>query len=75
MWNADRMSENDTYLVRITSIAGATSSFIWEICRGDGLLVLQRSTKAFPTRLEALFDAAQSATSLVLGTINSLPLT
>jgi hypothetical protein len=69
------MSENDTYLVRIVSVAGATGSFIWEICRGDGLLVLQRSTKTFPTRTEALFDAAQNATSMVLGAINSLPLT
>jgi hypothetical protein len=68
------MCENDTYLVRITSIAGATASFIWEVCRGDGLLVLQRSTKTFPTRIEALFDAAQNATSLALNAINSLPL-
>src|SRR5262249_30872483 len=60
---ADRMSENDTYLVRITSVACATGSFIGEICRGDGLTVLQRSTKNFPTRLEALFGAAQNATS------------
>ena len=68
------MSENDTYLVRISSVAGDTGSFIWEICRGDGLLV-QRSTKTFPTRIEALFDAAQNATSLALGAINNLPLT
>ena len=71
--NADRMSENDTYLVRISGVAGATDQFIWEICRGDGLLVLHRSTKTFPTRLEALFDAAQGA--LALDAINSLPLT
>lgn len=71
--NADRMSGNDTYLVRISGVAGATDQFIWEICRGDGLLVLHRSTKTFPTRLEALFDAAQGA--LALDAINSLPLT
>jgi hypothetical protein len=71
--NADRMSENDTYLVGISGVAGATGQFIWEICRGDGLLVLQRSTNTFPSRLEALFDAAQGA--LALDAINSLPLT
>ena len=47
MWNSgrmlesDRMLENDEkdkYLVRVTSLAGVTGSFIWEVCRGDGLL-------------------------------------
>ena len=60
------MRESDSYLVRITTLAGATGSFVWEVCRGDGLQVIQRSTKAFPTRVEALFDSAQSAALLVL---------
>jgi hypothetical protein len=73
-WNAYRMLGNDTYLVRVTSLAGATGLFIWEICRGDGLPVLRRSTKTFPTLVEALFDSAQSAAVLVLGAAqNSLP--
>ena len=64
--NADRMYENDNYLVRVTAIAGTTDSFIWEICRGDGLLVLLRSTKTFPTRIEALFDSARRVAALAL---------
>lgn len=62
------MYKNDTYLVRVTSLAGA-GSFIWEICRGDGLLVLQRATRTFPTRTEALFDSAQIAAVLGFGTV------
>jgi hypothetical protein len=61
------MHENDSYVVRVTSPANAAGLFTWELCRGDGLLVLQRSTKAFPTRVEALFDSAQNATLLAIG--------
>jgi hypothetical protein len=68
------MLEDDSYLVRVTTLAGATGSFIWEVCRGDALQVLQRSTRAFPTRVEALFDSAQSAALLVLEQLPTVPL-
>ena len=73
-WNADLVMADDNYLVRVTGLAGATSSFIWEVCRGDGLLVLQRSTKTFPTRVEALLDSARSTATLALDIANHLPL-
>jgi hypothetical protein len=73
-WNVDPMSVNDDYVVRVSSLAGAAGLFIWEICRGDGLAVLQRSTKTFPTRVEALFDSAQSATILTLDMAQHLSL-
>jgi hypothetical protein len=62
------------YLVRVTSLAGATGLFIWEICRGDGTQVIQRSTKGFPTRFEALLDSAQGAAALALETLPQIPL-
>jgi hypothetical protein len=61
------MSKNDNYLVRVTSLAGSAGSFTWELCQGEPLLVLQRSTKSFPTRVEALFDSARKATLLAFG--------
>jgi hypothetical protein len=61
------MDANDSYLVRVKSFADGAGSFIWELCHGDGLLVLQRSAKAFPTRVEALLDSVRSATSLAPG--------
>jgi hypothetical protein len=63
------MYADDSYLVRVTSVAGAAGSFVWEVCRGDSLLVLQRSTKIFPTPIEALFGSARSAAVLALGTV------
>jgi hypothetical protein len=72
--DANCMYENDNYVVRVTSLVNAAGLFTWELCRGDGLLVLQRSTKSFPTRVEALFDSAQNATLLALGAIHHLPL-
>ena len=68
------MHESDTHLVRVTNVAGDAGSFIWEICRGDGLLVLQRSTKTFPTLIQALLDSAQSAVVLALDTVRHLPI-
>lgn len=68
------MCGNDNYVVRVTSLAGAAGLFIWEICHGDGLMVLQRSAKAFPTRVEALFDSAQNATALALDMTHYIPL-
>jgi cystathionine beta-lyase/cystathionine gamma-synthase len=58
------MYETDNYIVRVTSIRDDPGSFTWELCRADSLLVLHRSMKTFPTRIEALFDSAQSATLL-----------
>lgn len=68
------MKANDSYLVRITSVANAAGLFTWELCRGDRLEVIHRSTKAFPTRTEALFDSAQSAAVSTLLAIQNLPL-
>jgi hypothetical protein len=61
------MCKNDNYLVRVTSLADTTGSFVWELCQADHLAVLQRSTKAFPTRVEALFDSALNAGVLAFG--------
>jgi hypothetical protein len=36
--------------------------FCWEICRDD--IVIRRSTRLFPTRMEALIHAAQAAAYL-----------
>jgi hypothetical protein len=73
-WMTMSTFANDSYLVRVKSLADVTDSFTWELCQGDGLLVIQRSTKAFPTRVEALFDSVQNTTSLALGATQYLPL-
>lgn len=67
-------ANNDSYLVRVKSRAGVADAFIWEVCRGDSLLVFQRSTKTFPTRIEALFDSAQNAAALAPDMAHRLPL-
>jgi len=72
--NGTRALGDDSYLVRVTGLAGATGLFIWEICRGDGGLVLLRSTKGFPTRIEALLNSAQGAAALALETLHQIPL-
>ena len=56
------MCKSHNYVVRVTSLADTTDLFVWELSRADHLL--QRSTKTFPTRVEALFDSAQNATVL-----------
>jgi len=61
------MDGTNSYLVRVINLSGASGSSTWELCRGDGLLVLQRSPRTFPTRVEALFDSAQYATILEFG--------
>jgi hypothetical protein len=68
------MAGNDGYLVRVTSLAGATGSYIWEICHRDGGLVLQRSTKSFPTRIEALLNSVQDGAALALETLHHVSL-
>jgi len=69
-----RMAVNDSYLVRVTSLAGAKGSYIWEICHRDGGLVLQRSTKSFPSRIEALLDSVQGGAALALEALHHVPL-
>lgn len=66
-------SDSDSYVVRVISLANAASLFTWELCRADGLVV-QRSPKTFPTRIEALFGSAQSVAVLVLDAAGDLPL-
>lgn len=61
------MCKNDNYLVRVTRLPDSADTFTWELCQGDSLLVLQRSTRTFPTRVEALFDSARKATLLAFG--------
>ena len=61
--------EDDSYLLRVTGLTGATGLFVWVICRGDGGQVLLRSTKAIPTRIEALLNSAEDAGALVLETL------
>ena len=39
-------------------------SFEWEIVREEDLMVLQRSTRLFATRIEAILDSAQAAATL-----------
>ena len=58
-------NDGDGYVVRVMGLLNG--SFTWELCRCGGRLVLQRSPKSFPTRVEALFDSAQSAIALVQG--------
>jgi len=59
---------DDSYVVRVMCLANAaTRSFTWELSRSDDLLVFQRSPETFPTRVEALFDAARAASLLELG--------
>ena len=77
----DRQNKNgmwalgdDNYLVRVTGLVGASGLFIWEICQGDGGLVLHRSAKSFPTRFEALLDSAQNAAALALQTLDKIPI-
>jgi hypothetical protein len=67
------MFKNDSYLVRVRSLANVAESFTWELCQGDRLLVIQRSTKTFPTRVEALFDSVQNTTLLALGATQRHP--
>jgi hypothetical protein len=61
------MRKNDNFVVRVTSLADSADSFTWELCQGEPLLVLQRSTRSFPTRVEALLDSARKATLLAFG--------
>jgi hypothetical protein len=66
------MFENDSYVVRVISLTNAADLYTWELCRADGL-VIQRSSKTFPTRVEALFDSAQCAVALTLGPVPHFP--
>jgi hypothetical protein len=67
------MSVKDGYLVRVVGLTGAAGSFIWEICRTEGLHVVVQSKKSFPTRVEALLDSARDGAALVLETLPQIP--
>jgi hypothetical protein len=64
--------ERDGYLIRVTSPKEAGGLFIWELCHGDDGPVVQRSLKAFPTRVEALFDSARNASALYFQRVGAL---
>jgi hypothetical protein len=66
------MYESDGYLIRVTSPKEAAGLFIWELCRGDGGPVVERSPKTFPTRIEALFDSARNASALEFMRVGAL---
>jgi hypothetical protein len=69
------MHENKNYLVRVRKFSDADHPFGWELCQGAGSLVLQRSTRTFATRAEALIDSAQIAAALALPIDVTLPST
>jgi hypothetical protein len=60
------MSPPTRYLVRITRRGPEAEAFGWHICHNDGSQVIQRSTKTFPTRIEALLDSVRVASSLAM---------
>jgi hypothetical protein len=60
------MSQATRYFVRVTPRGRQPVSFGWEICQETDALTLQCSTKAFPTRVEALLDSVRVAASLAL---------
>jgi hypothetical protein len=56
------------YLVRVRKVRANEPAYGWELCQGDDSVVIQRSTKVFATRAEALADSAQMAAPLALCT-------
>jgi len=60
------MNETVRYCVRISGPGPSGDRFGWVICRKDNLLEVQRSTKTFETRIEALLDSAGAAQELAL---------
>jgi len=60
------MSQSTHYFVRVTRRETQPASFGWEICQAESTLALQRSTKTFTTRVEALLDSVRIASSLAL---------
>jgi hypothetical protein len=69
------MSQTVHYFVRVTQRGQSNGRFGWEICRQDDSLVVQRSTRTFPTLAQALLASTAAASSLALGlTVDSLSL-
>jgi hypothetical protein len=64
------MVRNASYFVRVVP----HGAFIWETCRGDGLVVVERSRQSFPTRLEALLDWVKVGAALALEAVQQVPL-
>ena len=51
---------------RVTRRGPSVEPFGWEICREKDCLAVNRSTKTFPTRIEAVLDSVRTAVSLAL---------
>jgi hypothetical protein len=68
------MLSDASCIVRVVSLPDATGSFIWEICREDDVVVVERSKQSFPTRLEALLDSAKAGAALALEAVQQVPL-
>jgi hypothetical protein len=60
------MSQTDYFLVRITRRGRSKGRFGWEICRQDNSVVVERSTRTFPTRTQALIASTKAASFLTL---------
>ena len=60
------MSQTEYFIVRITRRDRSKGRFGWAICREDNSLVVERSTKTYPTRAEALIASAKVAIVLAL---------
>ena len=61
------MSRPVQYVLRITRRGPSTAPFGWRIIRQKDAIEVARSTKTFPTRVEALADSARIAAPLALG--------
>ena len=61
-----KMSRPIHYLLRITRRGPSTAPFGWQIIRQLDSIEIARSTKTFPTRVEALADSARVAAPLAL---------
>ena len=60
------MRQTEYFLVRITRRGRSKGRFGWEIRRQDHTLVVERSTKTYPTRALALIASAKAASLLAL---------
>ena len=60
------MSRPVQYVLRITRGGPSTAPFGWQIVRQQDAIEIARSTKTFPTRMEALADSARVAAPLAL---------
>jgi hypothetical protein len=60
------MSQREHFFVRITRRGRSKGRFGWEICRQDESLLVERSTKTYPTQAKALIASAKAASLLAL---------